>query len=284
MMSTEVFWIVLLAAALNAGWNSAVKIGGDRIAVMALTTLVGSFISLLALPCVAVPAPESWALLLLSIAVHTVYHFMLPLAYAHGDLGQVYPIARGIAPLAVTAGAALFAGEQPAAGGLLGIACLCIGVLALALVGRAGMKDRQGRKAVGYALLTGLLIAAYTVIDGLGARRSGAPLGFAVLVTLFDGIATALAAAWWKGAAALRVDRRTLWLCTTAGAMQMGAFWIAVWALARAPMGMVSALRETSVLMVALISAFALKEGVGARRLASAALVFAGIALIRFGH
>jgi drug/metabolite transporter (DMT)-like permease len=282
-MPTEVFCIVLLAAALNAGWNSAVKIGGDRVGVMALTTLMGSFISLLALPWVTLPAVESWTLLLLSVAVHTAYHLVLPLAYDHGDLGQVYPIARGVAPLVVTVAASVLAGEQPGAGGAMGVACLSVGILVLALSGRGKGCAGAHRKAIGYALLAGLLIAAYTVIDGLGARRSGSPLGFAVLVTLVDGITAAIAVLWWKGRAALRVDGRTLRLCTTASAMQMGAFWIAVWALARAPMGMVSALRETSVLMVALISAFVLREGVGPRRLVSAALVCGGIALIRFG-
>lgn len=283
MLTNDVFFIVLLSAVLNAGWNSAIKIGGDRTTAMALTTLVGSALSLLALPWVALPSMASaWGLLALSIAIHTAYHFALPLAYNHGDLGQVYPIARGSAPVMVMAGGALLAGEWPGAGSLLGVLCLCAGVLSLALLKKAGPHGHH-RKAVGYALLTGALIAAYTVVDALGARQSGAATGFAVLVTLGDGIATALIVLWWKGPRAFVVDRRALQLCAAACAMQMGAYWTAVWALARAPMGQVSALRETSVLLVALVSAWVLKERVGPGRIVAAVLVFAGIAGIRLG-
>lgn len=283
MIANDVFLIVLLSAALNAGWNSVIKIGGDRMAAMAVTTLVGSAISLLVLPWVPLPGPESWMLLALSIAIHTVYHFVLPVAYGHGDLGQVFPIARGSAPLWVMMGAAVFAGEWPGTGGMLGVACLCIGVLALAWRHGAHTAAKGNGKAVGYALLTGLLIAAYTVVDALGARQSGSAIGFAVLLTLGDGITTALTVLFWKGPKVFQVSRQALSLCALAGAMQMGAYWIAVWALAQAPMGMVSALRETSVLFVALISTFVLKESVGLSRLVSAVLVCAGVVLIRLG-
>jgi drug/metabolite transporter (DMT)-like permease len=281
MLSNEVFVIVMFAAVMNAAWNSAVKIGGDRIAVMAVTTLIGSGLSLLALPWITWPEGASWAFLAGSIAVHTAYHFALPVAYNHGDLGQVYPIARGCAPLMVMLGAAIFAGEVPAMGQLLGVACLCLGVLMLA-VGRNGW--RGSGKAVGYALLTGVLIAVYTVVDGLGARSTASAISFAVLLTVGDGIATALIVLWWKGAGAFRLDHRAMRLCTFAAAMQLGACWLAVWALSRAPMGSVSALRETSVLFVALISIFLLKERLGALRMVSAAFVCGGIAFIRFGH
>ncbi|MDZ7864115.1 DMT family transporter [Acidovorax sp.] len=280
MITNDVFFIVLLSAALNAGWNSAIKIGGDRITAMAITTLIGSALSLLVLPWVAWPGPESWLLLGASIAIHTAYHFALPLAYNHGDLGQVYPIARGSAPVMVMLGGALFAGESPGPGALVGVLCLCAGVISLAL-----LKTSVGssRKAVGYALLTGALIAAYTVVDALGARQSGTAIGFAVLITLGDGIATALIVLGWKGRRTFVVERRALWLCAAAGSMQMGAYWTAVWALARAPMGQVSALRETSVLLVALVSAWLLKERVGPGRIVAAGLVFAGIVGIRLG-
>lgn len=286
MLTNDVFLIVLLSAALNAGWNSAIKIGGDRITAMAITTLIGSALSLLVLPWVAWPGPESWLLLGTSIAIHTAYHFALPLAYNHGDLGQVYPIARGSAPVMVMLGGALFAGESPGPGALAGVLCLCAGVLSLALLKASagnGNGNSSSRKAVGYALLTGALIAAYTVVDALGARQSGSAIGFAVLITLGDGIATALIVLGWKGRRAFAVDRRALWLCAAAGTMQMGAYWTAVWALARAPMGQVSALRETSVLLVALVSAWLLKERVGPGRIVAAGLVFAGIVGIRLG-
>lgn len=283
MISNDVFLIVLLAALLNAGWNSAIKIGGDRISVMAITTLIGSAISLLVLPWVEMPGLASGWLLALSVVIHTAYHLVLPLAYRHGDLGQVYPIARGSAPLLVVVGGVVLAGEWPGTVAMLGVVVLSAGVLALGWRSRGGHAGAGRSRAVSYALLTGMLIAAYTVVDALGARLAGSAIGFAVFVTLLDGITTALVVWRWKGAQVFRVDRRTWMLCALAGAMQMGAYWIVVWALARAPMGTVSALRETSVLFVALISACVLKEGLGARRLLSAIVVFLGIVLVRFG-
>lgn len=283
MISNDVFFIVLLAALLNAGWNSAIKVGGDRISVMAITTLIGSAISLLALPWVEMPGPESWWLLALSVVIHTAYHLVLPLAYRHGDLGQVYPMARGSAPLLVVVGGVVLAGEWPGLMATLGVAVLSAGVLALGWRTRSSRPGDGRSKAVGYALLTGVLIAAYTVVDALGARLAGSAIGFAVFVTLLDGITTALVVLRWKGPQVFRVDRKTWMLCALAGVMQMGAYWIVVWALARAPMGAVSALRETSVLFVALISAYMLKEGLSVRRLVSAVVVFLGIVLVRFG-
>lgn len=279
-MSTDVLLVVLCAALLNAGWNSAIKVGADRTAAMALTTLLGSAISLLALPFVEWPQPAAWSLLALSVVIHTAYHLALPLAYDHGDMGQVYPLARGTAPLWVLVAAGVLAGEWPGSGAIAGVACLCTGVLLLALQ-RAANRNRT--KAVGFALLTGLLIAAYTVVDALGSRSAGSALGFAVCVTLGDGVATALAVWLWRGRRALRADGRALALCAAAAAMQMGSYWLVVWALARAPMAAVSALRESSVLFVALISALLIKEQVGVRRAGAAVLVFVGIGLLRLG-
>jgi drug/metabolite transporter (DMT)-like permease len=279
-MSDAVFISILVAAAMNAAWNTVVKVGGDKLSVMAITTLIGSAISLPALAFVEMPRPQSWTLLGLSIAIHTVYHLVLAFAYRHGDLGQIYPIARGVAPLLVTLAAALLLRELPMPLEIFGVACISFGVLALAVRSHAYPATSRG---VRHALLTGALIAAYTVVDASGARLSGSALGFAVLLTIGDGLATALIVLLWKGSTAFRVENRTLQLCAFAGAMQVGAYWIAVWALSRAPMGMVSALRESSVLFVGLIASFVLKERFGSRRLVSALLVFAGIVFVRIG-
>ena len=280
-MPNEVFVAILAAAAMNAAWNTAVKVGGDKLTMMAITTLIGSLISLPALAFVKMPGAESWMLLSLSIVIHTVYHLVLPFAYRYGDLGQVYPMARGLAPLLVTLAAALLLGELPPTPGMVGVACISCGVLALAIRRRT---DPQGAsRGVTYALLTGALIAAYTVVDALGARLSGSVLGFAVILTVGDGIATALVVLAWKGVKSFRVDTRTLGLCSFAGAMQIGAYWIAVWALSQAPMGTVSALRESSVLFVGLISRFLLNESFGKQRVISSLLIFAGIVSVRIG-
>ena len=276
-MSTEIVAIVLLAAALHAGWNVLIKIGGDRVAVMAFVTLVGSIISLMFLPFIESPAPASWPFLALTILLHTGYHFFLPVAYDHGDLGQVYPIARGSAPILVTGGAILFAGEYIEPVALIGVICLAIGVMALAF-DKTGAVTKN-RKAVFFALATGLCIASYTIVDGLRARQAGSVLGFSVWLTIGDGLLTFLICLIWKRAAIWRVARANLGIGIAGGAMQVGAYWIIIWALAVAPMGMVSALRETSVLFAALISTFLLREGFGVWRFISASLVAFGLIL-----
>jgi drug/metabolite transporter (DMT)-like permease len=278
-MSLELSIIVLVAAALHAGWNLLIKISGDRVAVMAVVTLAGSILSLCALPFVPAPDPASWPLLILTIVLHTGYHFFLPVAYDHGDLGQVYPIARGFAPLLVTFGAVVFAGEYLEPIALGGVACLAVGVMTLTFDKGAGIGTNP--KAVLFALATGLCIASYTVVDGLGAREAGSVLGFAIWLTIGDGILTFLIALVWKRNAMWKVARSHWATGFAGGAMQVGAYWIIVWALAHAPMGMVSALRETSVLFAALISTFVLREGFGAWRFVSASFVMLGLILSR---
>ncbi len=278
-MSLEVGALVLLAAALHAVWNALIKIQGDRLAVMAVMTAAGSLISLAVLPFVDAPDPASWPLLVLTILLHTGYHFFLPRAYDHGDLGQVYPIARGSAPLLVTLGAVFIAGETMNPAALLGVVCLAVGVMALTFDKGAGVARKP--KAVLYALLTGTFIASYTVVDGLGVRQAGSILGFAVWLTVADGLLTFLLVSTWKPSAVRQVLRSSVLVGFLGGALQVGAYWIIIWALAVAPMAMVSSLRETSVLFAAVISTFVLKEGFGVWRFVSAGLVTLGLVLSR---
>lgn len=278
-MNIEIVAIVLLASALHAGWNALIKISGDRIAVMAVMTIAGSVMSLAVLPFVDSPSPESWPLLFLTIVLHTGYSFFLAVAYDHGDLGQVYPIARGSAPILVTIGAFVFAGEYLDTPALIGVVCLAMGVIALTFDRASGVQTNP--KAVFYALATGLCIASYTVVDGIGVRKSDSIMGFAVWLTLGDGILIFLIAMIWKKSAIWNVMRTGWGKGLAGGAMQVSAYWIIVLALALAPMGMVSALRETSVLFAALISTFILKEGFGVWRFVSAGLITFGIILGR---
>ncbi|WGI26074.1 hypothetical protein QEN58_03175 [Halomonas alkaliantarctica] len=170
-MSLEITMIVLLAAIFNASWNAIVKVSGDRIAVMAVITLLGSLVSVFALPFVALPDSASWPLLGLAILIHTAYHFCLPMAYHYGDFGQVYPIARGSAPLLVTLGAAAFAGEMLGMLPLFGVLFLGVGVMSLSFDTHAGIT--RNPRAILLALGTGALIASYTLVGGLGARLCG---------------------------------------------------------------------------------------------------------------
>ncbi len=275
-MSIEVASLVLVAAAFHAIWNTLIKIRGDRVIVMMLVTLAGSIFSLLVAPFVDAPVPESWGFLAATILLHTAYHFFLPIAYDHGDLGQVYPIARGSAPLLVAVGALVFTGETLMPRALLGTLCLACGVMALTFERESGVWKKP--KPVIYALLTGVLIASYTVVDGMGARQAGSAIGFAVWLTIGDGLLTFLIVYIWKGRDALAVARRNLGTGMVGGILQVGGYWIIVWALAVAPMAMVSSLRETSVLIAAVISTFILKEGFGVWRFVSASLIALGLA------
>jgi drug/metabolite transporter (DMT)-like permease len=188
-------------------------------------------------------------------------------------------MARGSAPILVTLAAVVFAGEILEPMAAAGVICLAIGVMALTLDKASGIGKNP--KAIVFALATGACIASYTIVDGLGARQAGSVLGFAVWLTIGDGLLTFLLALIWKGGAIWRIARANLGTGFIGGAMQVGAYWIIVWALAVAPMGMVSALRETSVLFAALISTFLLKEGFGVWRFVSAGLVSFGLILSR---
>jgi len=280
-MSPEIIGLVLVAAAFHAMWNALIKIRGDRLIVMVVVTLAGSAFSLLVVPFVGAPAPASWAFLALSIVLHTGYHFFLPTAYNHGDLGQVYPIARGSSPLLVAMGALVFAGETLTPTALLGTLCLASGVMALTFERDSGIWKRP--KSVIYAMGTGALIASYTVVDGIGVRKAGPALGFAVWLTIGDGLLTFLIVSIWKGREVLRVAKQNIGVGLLAGVLQVAAYWIVVWAMAAAPMAMVSGLRETSVLFAAFISTFVLKEGFGVWRFVSASLITLGIATTKFG-
>jgi drug/metabolite transporter (DMT)-like permease len=219
---------------------------------------------------VGLPDPASWPLLALAILIHTAYHFALAAAYNYGDLGQVYPIARGSAPLLVALGAIP----------LFGIIFLAAGVMALSLDRGTGLT--RNPPAVLLALGTGVFIASYTLVDGIGGRHAGSAISFAVCLTIGDGLLTFLVALIWKARAIGQVARSNPMPAVLAGAMQVGAYWIIVVAMAFAPLGMVSALRETSVLFAALISSFILKEGFGVWRFISAGMIACGIGLTRY--
>lgn len=277
-MEIHVAALVLLAAAMHAGWNALIKIKSDRVSAMTAVTLFGSLVSLVALPFVPLPSPASWWLLALSIGLHTAYHLVLPTAYEYGDLGQVYPIARGSAPLLVTLAAFVIGGETISPLALAGVLSLAAGVMALSF--ERGARSARKIRAILFALGTGVVIASYTITDGLGARQAGSALGFAVWLTAADGLTTFALVLATRGRETIRGVRANMGTAFVGGAMQVGLYWIIVWAFTVAPLGMVSALRETSVLFAAILSTFLLNEGFGVWRFISAAMVTAGIVMV----
>lgn len=246
---------------------------------MAFVAGTGSVMIWPLLPFTPLPTWEVWKIILLSLALHTGYKVFLVKAYTHGDMGQVYPLARGTAPALVTLAGFLFLGEQLPLTATIGILVIIAGIVSLAWrrknVGRPG----SGR-AIFYALGTALFIAAYTINDGLGGRTAPSPNDYVIWLFALDGISIVAIALWRRGPALLRPQRG--WAYGAAGGLaSIVAYWVVIWAMSLAPLGPVAALRETSVVFGALISGLVLKEGLGWRAVAAAATVAAGVILLK---
>ena len=279
-MDATVFTAVLAAALMHAGWNAVVKVGLDRFSSVLLLALVQSGLALALLPLFPLPAPASWPWLAASALLHTGYKLFLIRAYEHGDLGQVYPLARGAAPLIVAVVGAAFLGESLTPAKALAVAAIGFDVVLMSAE-KGGGPAAVPRKALAWALGTAAFTAAYTLVDGVGARLSGTASGFTLWVLVGDGLgmlAYALAARGpWALARLFPAWRSGL----AAGAMSLGSYWIAIWAFTQAPVALVAALRETSVLFAMLIAVFVLGERAGPRRWTAAALVAGGVMLMR---
>ena len=227
------------------------------------------------------PAPASWPYLLASVATHVAYYFFMINAYRIGDLTLAYPLMRGVAPLITATLGIAFLHEMPAPAGWIGIALISAGVIVLSWrPGVAATGHHQGR-AIGFALANAGVIAGYTIIDGIGARASGNAWSYIVWLFVLDGFPF------------------TLWILTTrrkpflaflaaqpgrslvAGALSAGAYAISVWAMTRAPVALVAALRETSVLFAALLGSRVLRERLSGQRWAGIAAVIAGVVALK---
>ena len=280
-MSTEVLAVVLLSALLHAGWNAAVRASGDKL--LASWQGVGGA-ALLSLPLMVwlpLPAPASWPWLLASGLIHVLYFALVARAYQGAELGLAYPLMRGTAPVLTAATAALWLYETPTPLGALGIGLICTGVLALA--GRAWRQGLQHPGATWAALANAAVIALYTVVDGQGVRLAGHALAYTAWLFTLTAIFMLPTLLWWRGRATLRPAAGAWRVLLLGGAGTLGAYSLVLWAMTRAPIASVAALRETSIVFAALIGALLLKEGLGRLRLASALLVCAGAVLLRLG-
>jgi drug/metabolite transporter (DMT)-like permease len=270
---------VLGAGLLHAGWNALLKAapGGDPLLDTAAVVGGSSAFSFLLLPFVTPPDPAAWAFAGTSAIVHFAYFVTLAQAYRTGDLSFAYPLMRGTAPLIVTLLGVLFLREWPAPQVALGIALICAGIVSIAFVHRR----RHPPAAAGWAFANAAIIAAYTLVDGAGARASGSPAGYVVWLTFLEGIPFIAWIYFRRGNEAFAYMRRDWRRGFIGGIASVSAYGIVLWAMTRAPVAAVAALRETSVLFAALIGAIWLKEGFGLRRLAGAASVVAGVAALK---
>ncbi|MBB3769875.1 drug/metabolite transporter (DMT)-like permease [Angulomicrobium tetraedrale] len=278
-MDLSVFLAVIAAAAMHAGWNAILKI---RLDPFIAVVLVNAACGLIALPValwLGPPEPHLWPWIIASILIHLVYYLTLSGAYRLADMGLVYPLARGSAPLLTTLLSVTLVGEAIDAQGFLGVVVLALGILAIAWR-RKGLAALDGR-ALRLALACGVSITAYTLVDGLGARSASSPHMYTSWLFVMDSLVITIFGLAWKGPRALKPALSFIGPGFAGGAMSLAAYWISIWAMTRAPIGLVAAVRESSVLFAAVIAVVVLHEPLRRERLVSAALIVAGLVLIK---
>jgi drug/metabolite transporter (DMT)-like permease len=279
-MESLVFVAVLFAAACHAGWNALIKVGLDPLSSTTLIAIGAAAVSLVCLPLAGMLASQAWPWLAASVIIHLLYFAGLVESYRSGDLGYVYPIARGSAPLMTAIVGATFVGEQLSLLGWSGIVTLAGGVLLLSARGGSGIVQLD-RRALGYALLTALTICAYSITDGIGVRLSRNPPAYVLWLFVANAIALVPYALWrdWKR---VNAAMRRFWLRGLAGGtLQALSYGIALWAMTFAPIAIIAALRETSVLFGAIIAILLLKEPLRTARVVAAMLIVCGVVFIR---
>ena len=279
-MTVPVFFAVLAAAALHAGWNALIKIRLEPFIAMTLICLMCGLIALPALRFTGLPNPSAWPWIAASVTIHLGYYLFLSEAYRRADMGQMYPIARGTAPLMTALVSLVVVHDPMSPSNVVGIALLGTGVLLISLRGHRHL-EAPSRIAISCALLTAVTITAYTVVDGIGARAAGNPNAYAAALFAVDAWPISIICLCWKGPAKLRPALRFLPPAFAGGAMSLAAYWIAIWAMTVAPIALVAAIRETSVLFGGLIAVLFLKEPMTRIRAVSALLILLGLVCMR---
>lgn len=278
-MDITVFLAVLAAAFMHAGWNVMVKLRLDRFLSLFLIQGLMGVMGLAMLALFPFPAGPSLPYVLTSGALHLGYNLFLARSYRTGDLSQVYPIARGAAPLLTLLVSWFVIHEGLGFAGSLGIGVLVAGIWLVSLAGRKAV--RLDGMTLFFALGTSVFIAAYTIVDGLGGRLSGSPSGYAALLFVIDGVLLSIAAVAMRGPGVFAQVAPYWRLGTAGGFLSAGAYWIAIWAMTHAPIAAVAALRETSILFVIVMSMKVLKETVTLPRIGGAVLIAAGAIMLR---
>ena len=284
-MPGHVVAIVLLAALLHAAWNALVKAGSQPFLTSVLVASGAAVISAFALPFLPSPAAASWPYLAASTCIHFFYFGLLAAAYRHGDMSHAYPLMRGSAPLLVALSSVPLLGEHLSPGQYAAIACISGGIFGLWFATRPTLRAEAGdsarRRSTVYALLNALVIGAYTLVDGLGARASAAPAAYVMWLHVLSAIGL-LAWCLVRRPRELHDYARQYWkVALFGGAGTLGAYGLALWAMTVAPLAAVAALRETSILFAALIARFFLAERIGGKRAVAIAAIAAGAVLMR---
>jgi drug/metabolite transporter (DMT)-like permease len=276
-LPSHIVLLVLAAALMHASWNAIVKSSADKLLDTVTLSMAAALICLALLPFLPVPERASWPWLAASALLHVVYFLTLAGTYRRGDLSHVYPLMRGIAPLLVALTGVVLLDDRLSAGMWAGIALICFGILVPALWQPAAVSGRGTAIALGNAAI----IACYTLVDGNGTRAAGNALSYCLWIFVLDVIPIV--------AVALAIHRRGVWKyaarrwkpCTVGALCTLLSYGIVLWAMTKAPIAAVAALRETSVIFAAVIGSTLLKERMGRLRIAGAVVVACGIAALR---
>jgi drug/metabolite transporter (DMT)-like permease len=281
-MTTQIFLVVIAAAILHAVWNASIKDSGDKFVNMAAVILGQAPLAALSLLFVPMPLAESLPYLLAGIVLHVGYQFFLPLSYKFGDLTLVYPIARGIAPLIVACISVLFLSVELTSAEILGVLTIGAGIMSLAMV-RKSNGQRNG-KAVVLALITGCFIASYSLVDGTGARLAGTAVGFYGWLAIGSTVVYSSVLSLWNPAIIRQALQTRKLKGLLGGSASFIAFALVVWAFTQAPIALVTALRETSIIFALLIGVFVLKEKLDLLKVASTMITVAGAIVLKFSR
>ncbi|AMO46452.1 EamA-like transporter family [Enterobacter sp. FY-07] len=276
IMTFSVFCILLFAALLHASWNAIVKAGSDKLYSAIAVSGSASFIALILLPFSPQPDLASAPYLAASCALQVVYTVLVAKTYQVSDMSQTYPLMRGTAPLLVAVISVLILGDSLSFTAWGGIAVVCLSILGMAFNGR-----NQSRKGIWLALLNSCFIAGYTLVDGTGVRLAGSALGYSLWTFFLNGFCLLCWAMLARRQAVSRYLVANWKIGLPGGIGTMGSYGLALWAMTQAPLAVVAALRETSILFGAIIAFVLLKENVAGLRIAAAFGIAAGAILLR---
>ena len=275
-MSLTVFEIVLVAAVLHASWNAIVKAGKNTVLTMVLVTASAALWAVVLLPVLPSPSPESWPYIALSAALQIVYFALVARIYRIADMSQTYPIMRGAAPLIVALAGTLLLDEALSSSAWLGVCIICSGILIMLWSG--GQKSREG---LILALLNALVISGYTLVDGIGVRLSAASASYTLWIFLITGVAITCWATLTQWSQTRHYLRLNWHLGAVGGLGTLVSYGLALYAMTQAPLAVVAALRETSILFSAVISWLILKEHITVVRCVSVCVIAIGAITLR---
>jgi len=277
-MSVTVFLAVLFAALLHAGWNALVRVGASRVQTMMVLSGVQGVIGVVIAATQALPSGAVWGWILASGAIHSAYKIFLTFAYEHGDLGGVYPLARGTAPMITLIVGAVFVGEAVAGHEAAGIVLLGAGILLLA---RGIWTSGASRRMLPFAFGSAVATAGYTLVDGFGARLAAGSTQFVAWAFIFDGLIFGAAMLGLRGRGSVPEHPRVWVLGSFGAAASYASYAVAVWAMTLAPIALVAALRETSILFAVLIGWTVFRESMTRAKALSVAMIVGGVVLTR---